>query len=52
MRQAAAEVDAAIHAVADADGLRARLPELARKGAWMLLKSSHGIGLAKLVPER
>ncbi|MBR6471119.1 MAG: UDP-N-acetylmuramoyl-tripeptide--D-alanyl-D-alanine ligase [Victivallales bacterium] len=50
MRAAAAEVDAAIQSVANADEMAAQLPALAQPGTWILLKSSHGIGLAKLVP--
>ena len=52
MKAAAAEVDAEIHSVADAEAMRARLDALAVPGAWLLLKSSHGIGLAKLVPTK
>ena len=50
MKTAASEVDVAIHSVADAEEMRSHLPALAIPGAWILLKSSHGIGLAKLVP--
>ena len=50
MKTAASEVDVAIHSVAEAEEMRTHLPALAIPGAWILLKSSHGIGLAKLAP--
>ena len=50
LMKAAAGVDAAIQTVANADEMATRLPALAAPGTWLLLKSSHGIGLAKLVP--
>ena len=50
MEKAAAEVDPAIPNVPTADLMREKLPALATDGAWILLKSSHGIGLSKLVP--
>ena len=52
MKSAASEVDSAIQNVATAEEMRTRLPEVAQAGAWILLKSSHGIGLAKLVPQK
>ena len=51
MQSVAPKVDAKIQGVASADDMRIHLPALAQPGTWILLKSSHGIGLAKLVPE-
>lgn len=34
----------------DVEEARARLMSIARDGDWILLKSSHGIGLTKLAP--
>ncbi len=39
-----------IQAFPDANALKPRLPDFAVPGAWLLLKSSHGIHLAELCP--
>ncbi len=47
----AAEDNAAVRVFTEKDALRTALQSQVRAGSWVLLKSSHSIGLANLIPQ-